>query len=121
MDTTVPSSESAAAAATTEDRTVAILSYITIIGFIAAIFMHQSDKTQLGAFHLRQVLGLALTGAAGAVCGVVPILGWIVWFLVVIGLFVLWVIGLLSAVRGDMRPVPILGEHYQRWFAGAFA
>ena len=113
-------SESAAVAAT-EDKTVAILSYITLLGFIAAIFMHQSNKTQLGAFHLRQVLGLALTGAAGAICGVVPILGWIVWFLVVIGLFVLWVIGLLSAVRGDMRPVPILGEHYQRWFAGAFA
>jgi len=121
METTVPQSESSAAAAATEDKTIAILSYITIIGFIAAIVMHQSHKTQLGAFHLRQVLGMALTATAGAICGVVPILGWIVWFLVVIGLFVLWIMGLLSAVRGDMRPVPILGEHYQRWFAGAFA
>jgi uncharacterized membrane protein len=120
METTVPPSAAAAAAAT-EDRTVAILSYITIIGFIAAIVMHQSHKTQLGAFHLRQMLGMALTATAGAVCGVVPILGWIVWFLVAIGLFMLWVMGLLSAVRGDMRPVPILGEQYQRWFAGVFA
>jgi uncharacterized membrane protein len=121
MDTTAPPSGTAAAAVATEDKTVAILSYITIIGFIAAIFMHQQRKTELGAFHLRQVLGMALTGAAGAVCAVVPILGWIVWFLVIAGLFVLWLIGLLSALKGDMRPVPLLGEHYQRWFAGAFA
>lgn len=120
MDTTVPPSQAAAAGAITEDRTVAILCYVTILGFIAAIFMQQSHKTRLGAFHLRQMLGMALTGIVGAVCGVVPILGWILWFPVVIGLFVLWLLGLISALRGEMRPVPFLGEHYQRWFAGAF-
>ena len=117
----MPPSEAATATAVTEDKTVAVLSYITLIGFIAAIFMHQSHKTQLGAFHLRQVLGMALTGAAGSVCAAVPVLGWIVWFLVVLALFVFWIMGLLSAVRGEMRPVPLLGEQYQRWFAGAFA
>jgi uncharacterized membrane protein len=121
METTVPPSEAVGATASTEDKTVAILSYVTLFGFIAAIFIHQNRKTRLGAFHLRQVLGLVLTGAAGAVCWVVPILGWIVWFLLVIGLFVLWFIGLLSALKGEMRPVPILGAHYQTWFAGAFA
>ncbi len=121
MDTTVPPSEAVAATVTTEDRTVAILSYITLIGFLAAIFVHQNRRTELGSFHLRQMLGLALTSAAGAVFWVVPILGWIVWFLLVLALFVLWILGLLSALKGDMRPVPILGEHYQRWFAGVFA
>ena len=121
MENTVPPSDAVAATADAEDRTVAILSYITIIGFIAAIFMHQSHKTRLGAFHLRQMLGVALTAMAGAVCGVVPILGWIVWFVVVVGVFVLWFMGLLSALKGETRPVPLLGEHYQKWFAGAFA
>jgi uncharacterized membrane protein len=121
MDTAVPPSEAVAAAIGVEYKTVAILSYITVVGFIAAIFMHQNRKTELGAFHLRQMLGLVLTSVVGAVCGVIPILGWVFWFLVVIGVFVLWAIGLLAALKGDMRPVPILGEHYQRWFAGAFA
>jgi uncharacterized membrane protein len=120
MENIMPPSQAAAASAT-EDKTVAILSYLTIIGFIVAIFMHQNNKTELGAFHLRQVLGMVVTAIAGSVCGVVPILGWIVWFFVVLVLFVFWVIGLLSAVKGEMRPVPVLGEHYQRWFAGAFA
>lgn len=120
MDTAVPPPQAGVAVEMTEDRTVAILSYVTLIGFLAAIFLHQSRKTQLGAFHLRQVLGMVLTGVVGGVCAVVPILGWIVWFLVVAFLFVLWLLGLIAAIRGDMRPVPVLGEHYQRWFAGAF-
>lgn len=119
MGATVPPAD--AAAATTEDRTVAIVAYVTLLGFIAAIFMHQSNKTRLGAYHLRQVLGLALTGVAGSVCAVVPILGWIVWFLVTIVLFVLWLLGLVAAIKGEMRPVPLLGEYYQKWLAGVFA
>jgi uncharacterized membrane protein len=120
MGTSAPRPQASVAGAITEDKTVAILSYITIFGFIAAIFMHQNHKTELGAFHLRQVLGMVVTAIAGGVCSLVPILGWIVWFLVGIALFVLWVMGLIGAIRGEMRPVPILGEHYQRWFAGAF-
>ena len=119
METTIPPSQAATAVA--EDKTVAILTYVTIIGFIAAIVMHTNHKTELGAFHLRQMLGMVLTGVAGGIIGIVPILGWITWFVVVIGLFVLWILGLLSAVRGDRKPVPLLGEHYQRWFAGAFS
>jgi uncharacterized membrane protein len=119
MDTAVPAA--AASSLVTEDRTVAIVSYATLLGFIVAIFMHQNHKTEVGAFHLRQMLGLLLTSAAASVCAVVPILGWLVWLLVLLGLFPLWIIGLVAAVRGDMRPVPILGAHYQRWFAGAFA
>jgi uncharacterized membrane protein len=121
MDTAVPPSQAAVAGAATEDKTVAVLSYITILGFIAAIFMHQNHKTQLGAFHLRQVLGLVVTGLVGGLVGVVPILGWIAWFVIVIGLFGLWLQGLVYAINGHMRPVPLLGNHYQRWFAGAFS
>ena len=120
MDTIVPPSE-AVATAVAEDRTVAIVSYLTLIGFLAGIILHQNRKTTVGAFHLRQMLGIALTGAAASLCLIVPILGWIVWLLMAIGLFILWTLGFISAVKGDMRPVPILGEHYQRWFAGAFA
>jgi uncharacterized membrane protein len=120
METTVPPSDAVAAGVATQDKTVAILSYVTVVGFIVAILVHQSRKTQLGAFHLRQVLGLLLTGVVGGFAAVVPILGWIVWFLLMIGMLVLWLLGLISALRGDMRPVPLLGEQYQRWFAGVF-
>lgn len=108
----------------TEDRTVAILAYITIIGFVIAIVMHNSKKTALGAFHLRQVLGLFVTGVAFGICAIVlafiPILGWLAIFLGWLGLVALLIMGLIGAATGQLKPVPVLGQHYQKWFANAF-
>jgi len=96
----------------TEDKTVAILSYITLIGFIVAIVMNSNKKTKLGSFHLRQVLGLFLTG----VLCIIPLLG----LVIALGLFVFWIMGLISAIKGEMKPVPLLGAQYQKWFGTAF-
>jgi uncharacterized membrane protein len=115
-------------AAAKEDTTVAILSYITIIGFIIAIVMHSSKKTAIGAFHLRQALGLFITAVVLwipcmilAMIPLVNVLMVLVTPLVFIALFVFWVMGLIAAVNGQQKPMPVVGEHYQKWFAGAFA
>jgi uncharacterized membrane protein len=118
MDQTTPPPVSTTASAappiasTSEDKTVAILSYLTLLGFIVAIVMNSSKKTQLGAFHLRQMLGLFLT----SILMIIPLLN----ILIFICLFVLWVMGIISAVKGEMKPVPILGSMYQKWFGNAF-
>jgi uncharacterized membrane protein len=112
-------------AAATEDRTVAILSYLTIIGFIVAIVLHSSKKTALGAYHLRQCLGLIVSGLAlgiaGFVLAIIPILGWLAMLALWVFFLVLWVMGLIAAATGQQKPVPVLGEHFQKWFASAFA
>jgi uncharacterized membrane protein len=107
-----------------EDKTVAILSYLTLIGFIVAIIIHNGKKTQLGAFHLRQVLGLMLTGFAVMVCGFVlgriPLIGWLTMLALWLSMLVLWLLGLLAALNGQMKPMPIVGPLYQQWFGKAF-
>lgn len=122
MSTDIPPPAPAAVA---EDRTVAILSYITIIGFIIAIVMHSSKKTQLGAFHLRQALGLFVTGVAFGVCAIIlafiPFIGWLAIMLGWLGLLAFVIMGLIAAASGQQKPVPVLGDNYQKWFAGAFA
>ena len=108
-----------------EDRTVAILSYITLIGFVIAVVLHSSGKkTALGASHLRQTLGLLITGlvlgVAAGILALIPILGVLTTFVIWGGLFVLWLLGLIAAINGQQKPMPVLGENYQKWFAGAF-
>jgi uncharacterized membrane protein len=117
----------APAAPAKEDTTVALLSYITIIGFIIAIVMHSSKKTVLGAFHLRQMLGLIVTGFViwipCLIISFIPFVNFImllVWPLLGISLFVLWIMGLIAAINGQQKPMPVVGEHYQKWFANAF-
>ncbi len=98
-------------------KTIAIISYITLIGWIIALVMHSSNKTKLGAFHIRQVLGIMLVGIALSIVGRVMGVLMFMWVLNV-AVFVLWVIGLVGAVNGEEKEVPILGKYFQEWFAG---
>ncbi len=111
----------------TEDRTVAILTYLTLIGFIIAIVMHGSKKTALGSFHLRQGLGLFITSLViwipGLIISFIPLVNLamiLVWPLCGLALVVLWIMGLLAAVNGQQKPMPVVGEFYQKRLAGAF-
>ncbi len=107
----------------TEEKTVAIVAYLSLIGFIIAIVLHGQKKTALGAFHLRQVLGIFLTGVVGWICVMALMfvvigvfLAPVVWVL----LIVMWVMGLIAAINGQQKPVFLLGEKYQEWFKNAF-
>jgi uncharacterized membrane protein len=108
----------------TEDKTVAILSYLTLVGFIVAIVMHGNKKTRLGSYHLRQALGLMLTAVAFAMLlwtlAFIPFFGWLAIPVLWIGLLVLWIMGLVAAASGKLTPVPVLGQYYQKWFSSAF-
>ena len=120
-----------------EDKTVAILSYCTLIGFIVAIILHQQKKTKLGAYHLRQALGFIIAGFVGwiavaIVAGIltfvlgliIKALALIVWplfaFAFLISMLVLWVMGLLAAINGEMKPMPVVGPYFQKWFSNTF-
>lgn len=103
---------------TAEDgKTIAIISYITLIGWIIALVMHQSNKTSLGAFHIRQMLGLMLFSLAISIVGQVIGLALVLWVLN-LGLLVLWVLGLVGAIQGEEKEVPLVGPLFQDWFKG---
>lgn len=123
MDTTTPA-QSAPPAAATEDKTVAILSYLTLLGFIVAIILHMNKKTKLGAYHLRQALGLFITAFAVGLCQIVllfiPIIGWLAIVALWFGFLAMLVLGFISAINGQMKPVPVVGPMYQKWFGTAF-
>lgn len=112
----------------TEDRTVAILAYLTPIGFIVAIIMHGGRKTALGTYHLRQCLGLYVIALVGwvalMVLAFIPILGQLIGLLAfpVVGLclFVLWIMGLIAAINGQQKPMPVAGGFFQQWFGNTF-
>jgi uncharacterized membrane protein len=112
--------EPIAPAAPDEDRTVAIVAYLTLLGFIAAVFLHGQKKTAFGAYHLRQALGLVLTWLAVAVVSFIPVLGHFAGSLCLIGLLALLVFGLIAAINGEEKPVPVLGALFEEWFGNAF-
>jgi uncharacterized membrane protein len=118
METTTPAQNPPPIAG--EDKTVAIVAYITLIGFIAAIIIHSSKKTKLGAFHLRQMLGFVLSWFALIILVFIPIIGWILIPVFYIFMLVCWIMGLVAAINGQMKPMPLVGPMYQKWFGTTF-
>lgn len=92
-------------------KLVAIVSYVTFIGWIIALILNSNKKTKLGSYHLRQTLTLYI---AMVIVGWIPLIGWIV---ALVG-FVFWIMGLISAINGQMKPIPLIGEPSQKWFKG---
>lgn len=92
----------------TDPKVVAIVAYITLIGWIVALVLN-NPKSDLGSFHIRQALGIFLLGI---VLGLIPVINLVAWIVA----FVLWILGLISAVQGEKKPVPVVGEYFQQWF-----
>ncbi|HLR32197.1 MAG TPA: hypothetical protein VK074_06895 [Fodinibius sp.] len=101
-----------------EGKNVAIIAYLTLIGLIIAFILNNDKKNGFASYHIRQSLGLCVTGLALWIVGLIPFLGWLIS---IIGSFVLlymWVMGLMKAINGKRQPIPILGDRYSEWFSG---
>lgn len=117
------------------DKTVGIVAYITLIGFIISIILNSSktgEEKKFGAFHLRQALGLiifsvgifiALTIITVILAFVIPMLG--VFFgllmnLVWLGILALLIIGIVNAANGSYKEVPLIGSYSSKLLGNTF-
>lgn len=91
-----------------KEKSNGIIAYITIIGFIIAFIQNQEQKSEYVNFHIRQMIGIIVCSFVW----VIPFLGWILG----LGVMVMWIMGVMGAMSGERKPVPIVGEHFQEWF-----
>ena len=97
-------------------KMTAVISYITMIGLAIAFAMNNNNKNEFASFHIRNAIGLNLLALAIMVLarlGFPSILEVLLWLFV----FVLWIIGLISAIQEEKKELPLLGNHFQKWFA----
>jgi len=98
-----------------EGKQAAIISYITIIGTVIAIFMNSEKKNEFASFHIRQALGINLTYfALGYFIGYFD--SWMISSAYWTFIFILWVFGFIGAVQGEQKLVPLVGEWFQKFF-----
>lgn len=101
--------------AVAQGKTIAIISYLTPIGTVAALIMNNEKKNPFAAFHVRQALGLFLTQFAFGFL-VSSLDSWTATKTFYAILFILWLIGFSGAVQGVERKMPLLGDLYQKLF-----
>ena len=98
-----------------EGKQAAIISYVTIIGTVIAIFMNNETKNPFASFHIRQALGINITYfALGYFIGYFD--SWMVSAAYWTFIFILWLYGFLGALNGEQKIVPLVGEWYQKIF-----
>lgn len=102
-------------------KTTGVVSYITFIGWLIAYFgLYPQDKTSLSAFHLRQSLLLHILSLILNIIYSFVLQPSLVLIVIItlcgIGLFIIWLMGLISALNGVERPVPIVGQLAQNLF-----
>lgn len=90
-------------------KTVAIIAHITFIGWIIAIVMNSSNKTELGSYYIRQTLGIWLLLI---VLSWIPLVGCFAFIICL----VLVVMSIINAANEKMVPTPLVGEYFQDWF-----
>lgn len=97
-------------------KSAAIVAYLTIIGTIIAYFMNNETKNTFASFHIRQALGIHITYfLLGAFVSIFD--SWMVTYAFWIFIIILWGYGLMTAIQGEQKEVPLLGAQFQKWFS----
>ena len=92
-----------------KNKTAAIASYITWIGFIIAICIGDRSDRYV-SHHLNQALVLNILSVVGGVLKVIPLVGDMAAGAVSLVVLVFWVIGIYRAATGSTEPLPIIGD-----------
>ncbi len=96
-----------------KNKGMAIIAYL--IFFIP--LLTEAKESPFVKFHIKQAIILIIAGVLVSVVGsIIPFLG---WFLIApIGslvVLVLWFIGILHAVNGEAKEVPIVGKYAEQY------
>jgi uncharacterized membrane protein len=103
-------------------KTMAMVAYITIIGWVVAYLSYKKDteKSSLVNYHLGQSMGVLITyvilsAVSFILLSFLPFLA-TVFYVVLFIPFVLLLFGIVAASNEVERPVPLIGKIFEGWF-----
>ncbi len=89
------------------NKIYAVLAYF---GFLVLIPILAAPKSEFAKYHSNQGLVLFIFEIICMALGIVPILGWLVSFAGGIFALVLAILGIVNAVNGEMKELPVIGS-----------
>jgi uncharacterized membrane protein len=90
-----------------DNKMMAVLAYII---FFVPLLTGAHKTSPFVKFHTNQGTVLWLAGIATGVVGMIPILGWIVAVVAGIAIPIFGIMGIVSAVQGNMKPLPLVSK-----------
>ena len=112
-----------------DKKTMAIVSYITIIGWLISFFSYKDkEKDSLVSYHLKQAFGLfvtmfciniainILTRILVMISPTVAVTIAYLGTLISLVYLILLIIGIITANKGEEKPLPIIGKMFEGKF-----
>ncbi|MCF3108826.1 hypothetical protein LL912_08560 [Niabella sp. CC-SYL272] len=103
------------------NKDLSVISYLTIFGWLYAYIKGKEQPDRLLKYHLRQFLGLFLLSlvvniAVGILTRLIPGIS-VLSYLSGIAFLILWIFGLLNAINGVEKNIPLVGKFFENKFA----
>ncbi len=95
-------------------KALAIITYITLIGWIIAFALNNKQKNALVSYHQRQALGIQLIYFS--IAFVISITGLPSLQVLFLGVFIFMIIGISNASKQLNKPLPLVGVYFENWF-----
>ena len=88
------------------NKLLAAISYIWIL-FLVPLFAAKDDA--FARYHANQGLVLFLVSVALGIIALIPLIGTIISIIGGIATFVFMILGIINALKGEMKPLPLIG------------
>ena len=99
----------------TKNTTMAAIAYIL---FFVPLLTDSKDDPFV-KFHVKQGLLLLIVSVIVSIfnsfIGQIPFIGWLVALVLGLGVFALFVIGVMNALNGKTEPLPVIGQYAEQY------
>lgn len=90
-----------------QNKTLAVIGYL---GILFLVPMLAAPKSQFAQYHARQGMALFIVMVISGVIAIVPFVGWVLSPLLWLFSVILMILGMVSASKGEMKPLPVIGQ-----------
>jgi uncharacterized membrane protein len=104
--------EKADASDVEKNKALAIVGYIIPILFFVPLVTEEGKKSPFAKFHANQQLNFLLFLVIGYIVSsvlMIILIGFLLYFLVLIGNLVFLIMGVVNAAKGEMKELPLIG------------
>ena len=93
------------------ENSAAALCYLTFIPAIIFLVIEPYNKSVFVRFHAFQCIAFSVVAfAAHMVLIFIPIIGWLISLLLTVVFFVVWLMAILKASKGEWYKIPFIGD-----------
>lgn len=93
------------------DNAAGAIAYITIIPAIVFLIVEPYSRNRYVRFHAWQSIFLSIAAfAIDTVLSFIPIVGWVILPVAMLGFLVVWIMALMKALKGERWMLPVIGK-----------